>query len=111
MKVDDLFLGKSSKLLHLRFHIFKSFPLTKSIFSPACSTTTETTVIFTDIVDEKGADSSPVVGGGDGSVPLLARGVPDLSFDGFPVNLNRPGSKLHSDSGLGLQIKLVPCKS
>ena len=54
-------------------------------------------VIVTDIIDEEGPDCSPVVGGGDGSVSLLAGRVPDLSFDGLPVNLNRPGGKLHPD--------------
>ena len=68
-------------------------------------------LIVTDIIDEEGTHGSPVVGGGDGPVPLLPGRVPDLSFDGFPVNLNGPGSKLHPNSGFGLQIKLVPCKS
>ena len=67
-------------------------------------------VIVTDIIDEEGPDCSPVVGGGDGSVSLLAGRVPDLSFDGFPVNLNRPGGKLHPDGWFGLQIEFVPCE-
>ena len=54
-------------------------------------------MIVTDIIDQEGPDCSPVVGGGDGPVSLLAGRVPDLSFDGLPVNLNGPGSELHSD--------------
>ena len=54
-------------------------------------------VIVTDIIDEEGPHGSPVVGGGDGSVSLLACRVPDLSFDSFPVNLDGSCGELHSD--------------
>ena len=43
--------------------------------------------VLGDVVDEEGAHSPPVVGGGDGAVSLLPRRVPDLGLDGLPVNL------------------------
>ena len=72
-------------------------------------------VIVTDIIDQEGPDSSSVVGGGDGSVSLLACftiftsltsplataqltcRIPDLSLDGLPINLNGSCSELNSD--------------
>ena len=52
---------------------------------------------FTDIVDKESPDSSSVVGGGDGPVPLLAGSVPDLGFYRLPVNLNGSGGELHTN--------------
>lgn len=45
-------------------------------------------LVFADIVDEQGADGSTIVGGCDGSVSLLSRGIPDLCLDRFRVHLD-----------------------
>jgi len=45
--------------------------------------------VLGDVVDEERAHGPPVVGGGDGAVPLLPRRVPDLGLDGLPVNLEQ----------------------
>ena len=34
--------------------------------------------------------------------------VPNLSLDGFVVNLDASSGKLHSNGGLGLQVELIP---
>ena len=71
-------------------------------------------VIVTDIIDEEGTHCTPVVGGGDRSVPLLSCltmftslltsdlhsltcSIPDLSLYGLPVNLNGSSGELNSD--------------
>lgn len=59
-------------------------------------------LVLADIVDEQGADSSPVVGGGDGAVPLLASGIPDLCLDGLGVDLDGSGGELDADGRLGV---------
>ncbi len=43
--------------------------------------------LFGDVVHQQRADGAPVVGAGDGAVPLLPRRVPDLRLDGLPINL------------------------
>ena len=54
-------------------------------------------LVFADIIDEQSADSTSVVCGCDGSIPLLAGGIPDLCLDGLRVYLDRPGRELHAD--------------
>lgn len=44
--------------------------------------------VLGDVVDEQGADRAPVVRRCDGTVTLLARRVPYLSFYGFTIDLN-----------------------
>lgn len=51
-------------------------------------------LMFANIINEQGSDGATVVGGGDGSVTLLAGGIPDLSFDCFGVDLNRTCGEL-----------------
>ena len=53
-------------------------------------------VIVTDIIDEEGPHGSPVVGGGDGSVSLLACRVPDLEFYLLAVQLNCTNFEINS---------------
>ena len=45
-------------------------------------------LLLGDVVHHDGAHGVPVVGRGDGPVPLLARRVPDLQLDLFAVQLN-----------------------
>ncbi|KAG5847912.1 hypothetical protein ANANG_G00131250, partial [Anguilla anguilla] len=49
--------------------------------------------------------------GGDGSVALLSRCVPDLGLYGLPVHLDAACGELHADGALALQVKLVPRKT
>mmetsp|Transcript_60445 Transcript_60445/g.148696 ORF Transcript_60445/g.148696 Transcript_60445/m.148696 type:complete len:272 (-) Transcript_60445:163-978(-) len=63
--------------------------------------------VLGDVVDEKRADRSPVIGAGDRPVPLLPSCVPDLRLDGLTVHLDAAGCKLHPDGALGLQVELV----
>ena len=61
-----------------------------------------------DVVHDDGPEGVPVVGRGDGPVPLLPRRVPNLGLDGLAVHLDRPCGELYSDCGLRLQIELIP---
>ena len=54
-------------------------------------------LMLADVIDQESADGTPVVGRCDGTVSLLARGVPDLSFDGFGVDLDGAGRELDTD--------------
>lgn len=55
-----------------------------------------------DVVDEQSTDGAPVVGRGDGAIPFLARGIPDLRLDRLVVDLDRPRGKLDADGRLGV---------
>lgn len=63
--------------------------------------------MLADIVDKEGADGTAVVGGRDGPVPLLAGGIPDLSFDRFRVDLDGARSELDANRGLGVYAELI----
>lgn len=54
-----------------------------------------------DVIDKEGTDSASIVSASDGTVPLLAGSVPDLRFDGFAIDGDATGCKLHTDSRLG----------
>ena len=63
--------------------------------------------MLADVVDEEGANSAAVVGGGDSSVAFLTRGVPDLSFDGLAVDLDAAGCEFDTDGGFAVEIEFV----
>ncbi|TPX50230.1 hypothetical protein SeMB42_g02323 [Synchytrium endobioticum] len=63
--------------------------------------------VFGDVVDEQGADGAAIVGGGDGAVPLLAGGVPDLGLDRLGIDLDGAGGELDANGGFGLEVELV----
>lgn len=44
---------------------------------------------------------------GNSPVALKSRCVPDLSFDGVLVQLNRPGAELHADGGATVVVELI----
>ena len=54
-------------------------------------------LMLADVIYQESADGTPVIGRCDGTVSLLARGVPDLSFDGFGVDLDGAGRKLDTN--------------
>ncbi len=54
-------------------------------------------LVLADIVDKQSADCASVVCGGDGSVSLLACGIPDLGLDGLGVNLDGAGREFDTD--------------
>lgn len=64
-----------------------------------------------DIVDEEGADSTAVVGRGDGAITFLASSIPNLCLDCLGVDLNGSGGKLDADGGLGVEVELVTGES
>ena len=61
-----------------------------------------------DVVDNEGADSAAVVGGGDGAESLLAGGVPNLSLDFLGVDFQALSLELDAYGGLGVHVELVP---
>jgi len=63
--------------------------------------------VFANVVDQKGADCAPIVGGGDSTVPLLAGSIPDLCLDGLRIDLDGSSGKLYADGGLGIQVELI----
>ncbi|KAL3300432.1 Ras-like protein Rab-11B, partial [Colletotrichum asianum] len=68
-------------------------------------------LVLADVVDKEGADSSSVVGGGNGAVSLLAGGIPNLCLDRLGVDLNGSGSELDADCRLGVQVELIAGES
>lgn len=68
-------------------------------------------LVLADVIDKKGTNGTTVVGRGDGTIALLAGGIPDLCLDGLGINLNRAGSELDTDGRLGVQIEFVAGKS
>lgn len=64
-------------------------------------------LVLADVVDQQRTDGASVVCGGDGAVPLLTGGIPDLGLDGFGVNLNGARGKLDTDGRLRVQVELV----
>ena len=60
-----------------------------------------------DVVDDKCADGTAVVGGGDGAKPFLAGGVPNLGLDLLAVDLHALSLELDADGGLGVGVELV----
>lgn len=68
-------------------------------------------LVLADVVNEQGANSAAVVGGGNGAVALLAGGIPDLGLDGLGVDLDRPGSELDADRRLGIDVELIAGES
>lgn len=75
------------------------------LFQPPCDVLVR--LVLADVVDEQGADSTPVVGGCDGAVSLLAGGIPNLRLDGLRIDLDGPRGKLDADGRLGVKVKLV----
>lgn len=59
-------------------------------------------LMLADIVDEQGADSTAIVSRGDGAVPLLTSGIPNLCLDGLGVDLDGSGGELDADGRLGV---------
>ena len=68
-------------------------------------------LVLADIIDKQRSDSASVVCGGDGAVSLLPCGIPDLSFDGLRVDLDRPSSEFDADCRLGVEVELVAGES
>lgn len=68
-------------------------------------------LVLADVVDKQSADCATVVCGGDGAVPLLACGIPDLGLDGLCVDLDGAGSEFDADGRLGVEVELVARKS
>lgn len=68
-------------------------------------------LVLADIVDQERTDSTTVVCGGDCSVALLPSRIPDLSLDGFGIDLNRSSGKLHANCRLRVQVELVASES
>lgn len=64
-------------------------------------------LVLADVVDEQSADGAAVVGGGDGTVALLARGIPDLGFDGLAVDLDAAGREFDADGGFAVEVEFV----
>jgi len=63
--------------------------------------------VLADVVDKQSADRATVVCRGDGTVSLLAGGIPDLGLDGLGVNLDGSGSEFDADGRLGIEVELV----
>lgn len=57
-------------------------------------------LVLADVVNEQGTNSAAVVSRGDGTVTLLAGGIPDLSLDCLVVDLDAARSKFDTDSRL-----------
>ena len=61
--------------------------------------------MLADVVDKQSADRATVVCRGDGTVSLLAGGIPDLGLDGLGVNLDGAGSEFDADGRLGAPLR------
>lgn len=65
-------------------------------------------LMFANVVYEESPDRTTVVSRRDGPVPFLTSSIPNLSLNRLGIHLDRPGSELDSDGGLGVQVELVP---
>ena len=66
------------------------------------------TIPIGDVVDQQGADGTPVVGRRDTSVPFLSGRVPDLCLHELViVNTDRFGRKFNTDGGFGILVKFI----
>ena len=54
-------------------------------------------LMLADIVNKQGADSTTVVGRGDGAVPLLTSCIPNLCLDSLGVDLDGSCRELDAD--------------
>lgn len=54
-------------------------------------------LMLADIVNKQGADSTAVVGRGNGAVPLLTSCIPNLCLDSLGVDLDGSSRELDSD--------------
>lgn len=68
-------------------------------------------LVLADVIDEQRSDGAAVIGGRDGAVPLLTRGIPNLRLDGLRVDLDGPGGELDADGRLGIEVELVARES
>lgn len=89
---DDVLVGMVAQFLQPSVHVLKRHALA-------------------DIVDEEGADSTAVVGRGDGAITFLASSIPNLCLDCLGVDLDGSGGKLYADGGLGVEVELVTGES
>lgn len=64
-------------------------------------------LVLADVVDKQCSYRASVVGRGDSAVSLLAGGIPDLSFDGLSVDLDRSSREFNTDRRLGIEVELV----
>ena len=64
-----------------------------------------------DVVDQERPNGAAVIGRRDGSVPLLARRVPDLGLDGLAVDLDAARGEFHADRRLGFEVEFVARES
>ena len=74
--------------------------MVSQLFQPPCNIFVR--LVLADVVDEQGSDGTAIIGRGDGAVPLLTGGIPDLRLDRLGVDLDRSRGKLDADSGLGV---------
>lgn len=59
-------------------------------------------VLLCDVVYQEGTDSTTVIGGGNGAVALLTRGIPDLCFDDLVCDTDGASGEFNADGGLGV---------
>jgi len=65
----------------------------------------------TDIINNEGTNSTPIVSGSHSTETLLTGSVPDLSLDLLAIDLHTLSLKLHTDGGFGIQVEFVACVS
>jgi len=68
-------------------------------------------LVLANVIYEEGTDSSTIIGRGDGAIPLLAGGIPDLGLDCLGVDLDGPSGELNADGRLRVQVELVSGES
>lgn len=78
-------------------------------FQPPCHIVIS--LMLADIINEESADSTTVVGRGNSPVAFLTSSIPNLCLDSFGINLDGSGCKLHSYSGLAIEVEFVSGES
>lgn len=68
-------------------------------------------LVLADIVHQQRAHGAAVVGRRDGAVAFLARRVPDLSLDGFGIDLDGAGGEFNADGGFAIEVEFVAGES
>ena len=67
-------------------------------------------LVLADVVDQQGSHCAAVVSGGNGTISLLSRSIPDLGFDSLRIDLDRTGSELDADSRFGVELNSLRVK-
>lgn len=75
------------------------------LFQPPCHILIS--LMLANIVHQQRTHSAAVIGRSDGTVALLASGIPYLCLNGFGVDLDGAGCKFYAYCALGVEVEFI----